>query len=403
MRLSRTGGSGGGGGGSNSRYYDIVVGNALMGDTLAICDVLDPGNGMGWKAALATAAAAVPKKSVFTRRGPYDLGAAGSNGLPIVVPTDVLNVCDGMSQTVILSSTNPAVTGGIAALQVDGEIWDVAVILQNPTSVNPNGTLGLITVTTKGRARRVRVDHDVITVNGRLGAIASSVLYTPGAYSEDVRVENAPTTSPVGFYADHLLLPGAQPGGAELTRLIRPVVQGTPDGTRGGTIGIYSRISHVEIIEPRIFDATLAGIFVQAEETVLTDIQITDPYIVWDYQDTVLGLARSAITMQANQVLTALGSLDSVRVTRGFFDNFKTHANPLGSRAIQMLAIGAGFVSVVKNCEVVGSACRNWDEAAHIQGTGISVVNANGVVLTDTGGAPINNVNDGAFRTGGNW
>lgn len=406
MRITQTP-SGGGGSAKDHQYYDIVVGNAAAGDTLALCDFLDVGNGMQWKAALAAAGAAGPvRKSVFTRRGIYDLGAVGSDGLPIVVPSDVLNVCDGQSQTAILSSSNPAVTGGIAALQVDGEIWDVAVLLQNPTSVNPSAALGLVSVRDKGRVRRMRVDHDVVTVNGRLGAIASSVLYTPGAYSEDLRVENAPSASPVGFFAPHLLLPGASPGGVSLTRLIRPVVQGTPDGAQGGTIGIYSRISHLQIIEPRIVDPALAGIFVQAEEDTLTDIQITDPYIVWDYQDTVLGLARSAITMQANQVLTTFGVLDGVRVTRGFFDNFKTHANPLGSRAIQILAIGAGFASVVQNCEVIGAMCRHWDEAGHVQGTGISIVNANGIIDTDTTGntAGVVNVNDaGPFRTGGNW
>jgi hypothetical protein len=403
MKISESGPSAGGGGG---RYYDIIVGNAVAGDTLAVCDYLDTGNGMAWKAALLAAslvAKGVPLLSVFTRHGVYDLGAAGSDGLPIVVPAGVLNVCDGRAQTVIHTSGDPAATGGIAALQVDGELWDVGVLLTNPTTLNSNvASSEVMLVTETGSVRRIALSSDVVTTPANLGTIFAAAAYLPGSYSEDISATFFPPTSPLGVFVNHYATQGAfSPPSPPLTRLVRPTTDGDSTGI-GGTLGIWVlNLSHVQITEPVIYDPTTAGIFVQAEQATRIDVQITDPHIRWRYADTVFQLARGAIIMQANQVLAALGSLDGVRVTRGFFDNFA--ATNTGSHAIQMLAIGAGFISVVKNCEVVGAKCRNWDEAAHVAGTGISTVNANGIVETDTGGAVINNVNDQNFRTMGNW
>lgn len=392
MKITESGSSVGGG---NSRYYDIVVGNAAAGDNLTVCDVLDTGNGDGWKAALVTAGAASPPKSVFTRRGVYDLttGAAG----PVIVPAGVLNVCDGQNEVRLATST-AAVAKGISALQVDGEIRDVGVLLQSPADVNGSGTLGVVVVNATGTVRRMRVTAAAIAVPARLGAITAAIDVVAGGYIEDTNVISFPSVGAVAIY-DYLVVGNS----TAITRLVRPKSSGTSAGL-GGAAGIYVHsASHVMIEEPEIFNPLQVGILVQSEEVSRIDVQITDPRVVWDYADTVFGVGRSAIVVQANQILTALGVMDSVRVTRGFFDNFAIHAT--GSRAIQFLAIGAGFISTVKNCEVVGATCRNFDEGVRVQGTGISTVDANGVVDSDVGQCTVgvNNVNDLNFRATGNW
>lgn len=394
MRITESGSSGGSSG-SNSRYYDIVVGNAQAGDTLAICDVLDAGDGDGWKAALATAGAANPPKSVFTRRGIYDL-SGGASG-PITVPAGVLNVCDGQSETLIVTAKDAA-KKGINALDVFGEIRDVGVVLVNPTSVNASGALAVVIVEATGVARRVRVTGSAVATPGNLGAISAAVEIIAGGFTEDTNVLLFPSVGAVVIYA-YLVLGTS----TLITRLVRPRSEGDDTGV-GGAAGIYvHNASHVQIEEAEIIDPLQAGIFVHAEEESHLDVQITDPRVVWRYADTVAGVPRSGVALLAAQVLNTAGTLDSVRVTRGFFDNFSI--NGTGSVAVQMLATGAGFVSTVKNCEIIGATCRNFDEGAHVEGTGISTVDANGVVDSDVGQCTtgVNNVNDVNFRALGNW
>lgn len=73
----------GGGGKQTSKY---IVGNALTGDTLAICDFLDPGDGTGVAAALA-AANAGGGGDIWVRGGVYDFSTGTSPALPILMST----------------------------------------------------------------------------------------------------------------------------------------------------------------------------------------------------------------------------------------------------------------------------------------------------------------------------
>lgn len=83
------GGAGGGGSGAarDHQTAKYIVGNALSGDTLAVCDFLDPGNGTGIAAALAAASVVGPALGdVYLRPGFYDLGAVGAPALPLACP-----------------------------------------------------------------------------------------------------------------------------------------------------------------------------------------------------------------------------------------------------------------------------------------------------------------------------
>lgn len=74
-------------GGSQTQDHQApraIVGNALEGDTLFVCDFLDPGDGTGIQAALA----ALPANGgdVWVRPGTYDLGQGGV--CPLVIPNN---------------------------------------------------------------------------------------------------------------------------------------------------------------------------------------------------------------------------------------------------------------------------------------------------------------------------
>lgn len=90
--IPRIPGPGGGGGPPPPQTQDhqapkYIVGNAPAGDTIFVCDFLDPGNGSGVAAAIA-AALAVPG-DIWVRPGYYDFGAAAAPALPLTLPTNV--------------------------------------------------------------------------------------------------------------------------------------------------------------------------------------------------------------------------------------------------------------------------------------------------------------------------
>ncbi len=59
----------------------IIVGNALMGDTLAVCDYLDAGDGVQLQAALNAVTVGTPRQDVYLRPGTI------TTSVPITVPT----------------------------------------------------------------------------------------------------------------------------------------------------------------------------------------------------------------------------------------------------------------------------------------------------------------------------
>lgn len=136
----------GGGGGSGKQTAKIIVGNSVAGDTLAVCDYLDIGDGAQLSAALAAAGA---DADVYIRPGTYDLGA-GATVAPLAIPASVHVRGAGWFQTRItckssgnmgafslanfsslrdLSITVPVTTapgaGATAVVQVNGTICDV--------------------------------------------------------------------------------------------------------------------------------------------------------------------------------------------------------------------------------------------------------------------------------------
>ena len=137
--------AGGGGGGSGKQTASIIVGNSVVGDTLAVCDYLDIGDGAQLSAALAAAGA---DADVYIRPGTYDLGA-GATVAPLAIPANVSVRGAGWLQTRItckssgnmgafslanfsslrdLSITVPVTTaagsGATAVVQVNGTICD---------------------------------------------------------------------------------------------------------------------------------------------------------------------------------------------------------------------------------------------------------------------------------------
>lgn len=71
-----------------------IVGNELAGDTIDVCDFLDPGDGSGFAAAIAAAVAAAPLDfsyagDIYLRPGAYNMGLPGSPALPLELPTIV--------------------------------------------------------------------------------------------------------------------------------------------------------------------------------------------------------------------------------------------------------------------------------------------------------------------------
>lgn len=92
------GGSGSGGAVPPTQDHQspsLIVGNAAAGDTIFVCDILDPGDGTGIQLAVNQAAAdAGGRRFVFVRAGLYTIAA------PIVVPRGVRVQGSGIFETI---------------------------------------------------------------------------------------------------------------------------------------------------------------------------------------------------------------------------------------------------------------------------------------------------------------
>ena len=117
----------GGGGGGGPRPYTVIVGNALAGDTLANCDILDPGDCSTFAAALAIVSGP-GGGSVFIRDGNYNVGPAVA--VPFVFPSGVAVIGSG--------SRSCIVTGR----QTDRRIFIAGGLLQGVTVTVPTATPG---------------------------------------------------------------------------------------------------------------------------------------------------------------------------------------------------------------------------------------------------------------------
>jgi len=117
----------GGGGGTAPRPYTVIVGNALSGDTLANCDILDPGDCSTFAAALAIVGGP-GGGSVFVRDGNYNVGPAVP--VPFVVPP---------SASVVASGSGACIVTG---RQDDRHVFYVVGLLQGITVNVPTATPG---------------------------------------------------------------------------------------------------------------------------------------------------------------------------------------------------------------------------------------------------------------------
>lgn len=77
-----------------------IVGNEPAGDTLAVCDFLDPGNGTGIEAALAAATALGTGCDIYLRPGTYDTTAVGAPTLPMELPPATIGATFGPTTTI---------------------------------------------------------------------------------------------------------------------------------------------------------------------------------------------------------------------------------------------------------------------------------------------------------------
>jgi hypothetical protein len=403
VRISESGG--GAGQSKDHQYYDIVVGNAPAGDTLAVCDFLDTGNGMAWKAALALAATfPLPTvKSVFTRRGLYDLGAAGSDGLPITVPLGVLNQCDGQGSTTILSTTDPATQGSLLSLVVQGWIRDVGIFVQNVATVNNGNDLSFVLITDSGDARDYQLGFDGQGAGfaAKWGATFIGVLQLATAgnasRSERGRIFGKPSRLIDGSGVGSVPFRVQGDSTDQTTRNIDTFIKSTETGgtPRVPDIGFeIFNAKHVRVSRPTVPGARTKGILVRANAFTNTDIQVEGHRILWTVTAPVQRLGIQLLSENA-------GVVDGVKIGTGFLDCFGD--NGKGCIGIDVHSTGAG--SSTQNCEIDGSDPHNFAEAAHVESVAAGLVDANGVVNTRVSDntAGINNVNDVNFRAAGDW
>jgi hypothetical protein len=116
-------------GGDGRTPDEVIVGNALAGDTLADCHVLDAGDGVVLQAALTAMGALSPDGSVFVRRGNFTLAAA------LTIPSLVTMRCSGWGTIFNVTATQRKAF----VLSAGASMEDVSVAVPVP-SLGATGT-----------------------------------------------------------------------------------------------------------------------------------------------------------------------------------------------------------------------------------------------------------------------
>lgn len=124
----------GGGGGSGKQTAKIIVGNSVAGDTLAICDYLDIGDGAQLSAALAAAGAGA---DVYIRPGTYDLGA-GATVAPLAIPAFATVRGAGMFATTIVTKTSANM--GAFTMVAGSDLRDLNISVPATTAAGSGAT-----------------------------------------------------------------------------------------------------------------------------------------------------------------------------------------------------------------------------------------------------------------------
>jgi hypothetical protein len=401
MRLGNTS-STPGSSGSNSRYYDIVVGNATTGDTLAVCDVLDTGNGEALAATLLAAATFTPVKSVFIRRGVYDRGAAGSTGTPLVVPVGVLAVGDGQNQVTIQAPSNPGAlaTPTIKVLTILGEVRDIGVSVPDLTSADTSGNTAVVQVGSdpdfaKGTLRNFQIvwGSTFQSDGSNLGAVVAGIEVFSGSVVTEVQSITAPTfqsdgTSP--FAAMALLGSNAFTTRVNGFSVVSDMIV---FGFFGGGYGLLLNTTALaEISNISIDDAVFAGIVAVAGGS----LQLASVAVLFNTGNSS-GTIRYGILVSGNN--TQVVALSAVK---GLLRNTSAGSGPADVGIGMVATGGAGRIF---DCEFSNFMIFSFSEAGHISSAGGAIVARNGIVDTNIGQntVGINNVSDAEFRTGGNW
>lgn len=122
----------------DKRTAKIIVGNAPAGDTLEVCDFLDPGDGSG--IASAVAAATNLGGDVLIRAGSYDLSTNGSLSTPISIPAgvSVRGAGTGAHGTTILGRASG--DQGIFEVLSEGALRELRLFVPVPTIAGTGST-----------------------------------------------------------------------------------------------------------------------------------------------------------------------------------------------------------------------------------------------------------------------
>jgi len=129
--------------GTDRQEPAIIVGNALTGDTLNVCDILDPGDGTGIQTALAAAAWGTIgnfAQDVYVRPGIYTIDA--NTPITLTVPDGVKLRGAGRGRTIIRGVREEQT---IAMTTFGCEVQDLTIFIDDTTS-GAAATGGFITV-----------------------------------------------------------------------------------------------------------------------------------------------------------------------------------------------------------------------------------------------------------------
>jgi hypothetical protein len=123
----------------------FVVGNALAGDTLAVCDYLDAGDGVQLQAALTAAGLLAQDADVWVRPGPYTLAT------PITIPSLVTMRCSGWGTIFNVTATQRQAF----LVQASASMEDVSIAVPVP-AVGATGTT-VVELATNTWVKRLRI------------------------------------------------------------------------------------------------------------------------------------------------------------------------------------------------------------------------------------------------------
>lgn len=378
--------------------YRFVVGNALEGDTLAICDFLDPGDGTGLEAAIA---ACDGVGSIFVRRGLYDL-VTGGVVTPIAIPGSIAVHGAGVSLTTFRARMTPGVGESMSVFNISGseaELADCTILVDAPGSTNAGAETYFVNLVSGARARRVDINFATI-IGGQwadFGTIDSAFQFAAGAVLEECRTLDAVSYLDSGGPDPFICFDGIGTFDRNPFRLVRCAAL-SPSGTlsRGGDVGFRTNfgigyLEHCVATNVRLYPFQLRG---SAE-----GVKIIEPEISWTAADSV---GRYAVLF-GDPTAGSTSVIDN-EILGGRAD-IGTAGPPTPAVAVYA---GAGVASRNK---AHGITLRGWDTGFYVDAS-TGTAEANSMQLCtlesiatnlDLVNAPVNTVFDNNVLTGAVW